>query len=114
MTAWGQTIVQLPHWMQISSFQTGIFSAMLRRSYLVVPVGKVPSSGIWLTLSWSPRLAMISPRTSLTNLGASAGTGLRMWILLVTALGYLTSTTEVRATSIAAMFLATTSAPLRE
>ena len=45
MTACGQTIAHLPHWMQTSGSQTGISSAMLRFSHAAVPTGKVPSYG---------------------------------------------------------------------
>src|SRR6185437_16633413 len=49
ITAWGQTMAHLPHWMQVFVSQTGISSAMLRFSHLEVPVGKVPSTGKALT-----------------------------------------------------------------
>ena len=39
MTACGQTIAHLPHWMQMSGSQTGISSARLRFSYCDVPLG---------------------------------------------------------------------------
>ncbi len=110
ITAWGQTMVQLPHWMQMSWFQTGIFSAILRFSYFVVPVGKVPSSGSLDTGIFSPLAAMISPITSLTKAGAVAGTGARILVLELTAPG-VTLWVAVRARSMAAIFLATTSAP---
>ena len=35
----GQTKLQLPHWMQVSSSQTATSSEMLRFSYAVVPLG---------------------------------------------------------------------------
>ncbi len=46
MVACGQTKEQIPHWMQSSSSQTGMSTAMLRFSYCEVAVGKVPSAGI--------------------------------------------------------------------
>ena len=52
----------------------GMSWAMLRFSYCVVPVGNVPSQGSALTGNSSPRLAIITPSTSLTNAGAWAGT----------------------------------------
>ena len=70
MTACGQTITHLPHWMQTSGSQTGTSVARLRFSHCVVPVGKVPSLGNALTGTRSPRPAMISPSTLRTNSGA--------------------------------------------
>jgi len=64
---------------------------MLRFSYLVVPTGKVPSSGIAETGSQSPRPAMISAVTLRTNSGASSGTGGAILIVLVAVAGTLTS-----------------------
>ncbi len=75
MTACGQIREHSPHWMQTSGSQTGMSSAMLRFSYWVVPLGQVPSSGSLDTGRRSPRSAMISPITSRTNSGASAGAG---------------------------------------
>src|SRR5262249_441773 len=49
MTAWGQTIAHLPHWMHVIGSHTGISMAMLRFSYCAVPVGNVPSQGSALT-----------------------------------------------------------------
>jgi hypothetical protein len=73
--------------MQTSGSQTGISSAMLRFSYWVVPLGQVPSSGSLETGRRSPRSAMISPITSRTNRGASAGAGGVMRSSPKTALG---------------------------
>ena len=56
--------------MQIFGSQMGISSAIERFSYCVVPVGNVPSMGMALTGSSSPRLAIIMPSTSLTKAGA--------------------------------------------
>src|SRR5512136_1418765 len=64
MTACGQTKTHLPHWMQRSFSQAGISKAMLRFSHLVVPVGKVPSTGKALTGRLSPSPLMIWPSTS--------------------------------------------------
>ena len=73
-TACGQTIAHLPHWMQTCGIPDGICRAMARFSYLVVPVGNVPSAGSALTGSRSPSPAMSSAVTRLTNSGASSGT----------------------------------------
>ena len=78
MTACGQTMEHSPHWMQVSGSQTGISSAMLRFSYFVVADGQVPSTGNFDTGICSPRPAMISPITSFTKAGESAGTGASM------------------------------------
>src|SRR5512146_2016179 len=84
MTACGQTKTHLPHWMHRSDSHTGISRAMLRFSHFVVPVGKVPSTGMAETGTESPSKAIIGPSTSRTNAGASAGTGARRVSLLVT------------------------------
>ena len=47
--------------MQIAGSQIGISAAMLRFSSLAVPVGNVPSTGIALTGSKSPRPADHAP-----------------------------------------------------
>src|SRR5579872_7427282 len=57
MTACGQTIAHLPHWMQIFESHAGISSARLRFSQREVAVGKVPSQENALTGSSSPRPA---------------------------------------------------------
>ena len=75
MTLCGQTMVHLPHWMQMASSHTGISCAMLRFSHFAVPVGKVPSTGSALTGRLSPKPAIILAVTSCTNGGASGGTG---------------------------------------
>src|SRR5438552_17822568 len=54
MTACGQTMAHLPHWMQVLVSQTGISTAMLGFAHLAVPVGKVPSGEKALTGSVSP------------------------------------------------------------
>ena len=60
--------------MQSSESQTATSSEMLRFSYLVVPLGYVPSTGSALTGSSSPWPAIIAAVTVRTNSGASAGT----------------------------------------
>src|SRR5512136_161700 len=90
MTACGQTKTHLPHWIHRSDSQTGISKAMLRFSHLVVPVGKVPSTGKADTGTESPSKAIMGPSTSRTNAGASAGTGARRVKVLVTLAGTLT------------------------
>src|SRR5512136_2957279 len=71
MEACGQTKTHLPHWMHRSDSQTGISRAILRFSHLVVPVGKVPSTGIADTGTVSPSKPIIGPSTSRTKAGAS-------------------------------------------
>ena len=70
MTACGQTKTHLPHWMHRSGSQTGMSSEMFRFSQRVVPVGKVPSTGIPETGISSPSKTIILPSTSCTNCGA--------------------------------------------
>src|SRR6266496_2325147 len=70
MTACGQTITHLPHWIQTCGSQTGTSLARFRFSNCVLPVGYVPSLGNALTGTRSPRPAMISPSTLHTNCGA--------------------------------------------
>src|SRR5689334_15213987 len=91
MTAWGQTITHLPHWIHNFSSHTGISSAILRFSHCVVPVGKVPSTGKAETGMLSPFAPMISPSTSRTNSGASLGTESRREVLDVITDGTFTS-----------------------
>src|SRR5262249_8044696 len=57
ITACGQTIAHLPHWIQVTGSQTGISAAILRFSYCAVPVGNVPSQGNALTGNSSPQPA---------------------------------------------------------
>src|SRR5579862_1339589 len=54
MTACGQTMAHLPHWMQIFESHAGISRARLRFSHFAVPVGNVPSQEKALTGSSSP------------------------------------------------------------
>ena len=72
ITAWGQTITHLPHWMQRSLSQRGTSAAMLRFSQRAVPVGKVPSQGRALTGRASPAWASKGAITSRTKDGAAA------------------------------------------
>ncbi len=74
MQACGQTMAHLPQSMQIASSQTGIGGAMARFSHLVVPVGKVPSTGSALTGSRSPSPAIRRAVTVCTKSGAWSGT----------------------------------------
>ena len=66
-------MAHLPQSMQISASQTGISRPIARFSYLVVPVGKVPSTGNALTGSDSPSSASIRAVTFRTKSGASVG-----------------------------------------
>src|SRR5579859_4651024 len=70
ITACGQTMTHLPHWMQRSLSHTGTNCAMLRFSHCEVAVGNAPPAGMALTGSRSPRPAAISPSTLRTNSGA--------------------------------------------
>src|SRR5512132_595768 len=45
MTACGQTMTHLPHWIHTAGSHTGISRARFRFSQRAVPVGKVPSLG---------------------------------------------------------------------
>src|SRR5512135_669647 len=105
MVAWGQTKEHWPHWMQMSGSQTGMWVAMFLFSYWVVPVGQVPSSGMADTGSESPWPEMILAVTSLTNSGASRGTGGCIFFVLVAFFGTGTSTMLCRARSTAALFI---------
>jgi hypothetical protein len=79
-----------------------MWTAMLRRSYCVVAVGQVPSSGMAETGMVSPFPAIIFAVTSCTNSGASAGTGGLRMMQLVAFSGTGTSTMFRRAVSTAA------------
>src|SRR5262249_30762360 len=54
ITACGQTIAHLPHWMQIFESHAGISRARFRFSHRAVAVGNVPSQEKALTGSSSP------------------------------------------------------------
>ena len=71
-------MAHLPQSMQMGSSQIGICWAIARFSYLVVPVGKVPSTGSALTGSRSPSPAISRAVTCLTKSGALSGTSARM------------------------------------
>src|SRR5580765_3638248 len=58
IVACGQTIAHLPQSIQIDGSQIGIVWAIARFSYLAVPVGNVPSTGMALTGSRSPSPAI--------------------------------------------------------
>ena len=111
IVACGQPSEHRPHCVQIFGSQMGMSWAMLRFSYCVVPVGNVPSQGSAPTGRSSPRLAIITPSTSLTNAGAWAGTGGTMCSFEVTWLGYFTSCSDARAASTAALFCSMTFSP---
>ena len=75
MVACGQTMAHLPQSMQIEESQTGIIWAMARFSYLVVPVGKVPSTGSALTGRKSPLPAISAAVMVFTKARWSASVG---------------------------------------
>src|SRR5512138_3316289 len=91
MTACGQTMTHLPHWMHRSDSQTGMSRVMLRFSHCVVPVGKEPSAGMALTGTSSPSKTSIGAMTLRTKSGELAGTAARRVILDVALAGTLTS-----------------------
>jgi hypothetical protein len=64
---------------------------MLRFSHRDVPDGQVPSDGIALTGSSSPRPAIIGAVTCRTNSGTSSGTTEGSGVRLLTAVGMDTS-----------------------
>ncbi len=78
IAACGQTMAHLPQSMQMGSSQTGICGAIARFSYLVVPVGKVPSTGSALTGSRSPSPAISRAVTDLMKSGTLSGTSARI------------------------------------
>ncbi len=75
IVACGQTMAHLPQSMQTSGSQIGMVWAMARFSYLVVPLGKVPSTGSALTGSRSPSPAITREVKRATKSGTSTGTG---------------------------------------
>ncbi len=111
MVACGQTKEQMPHWMHRSSSHTGMLTAMLRFSYLAVPVGKVPSAGIAETGTLSPSPSMIGPRVLRTKSGASAPRPIFMASLLSALAGTWTSWMFSSAASTACLFMLTTFSP---
>ena len=68
----GQAATQWLHWVQSSSFQMGISSAILRFSQRVVPIGQVPSGGSAETGRASPSPASIAAVTVFTKSGAAS------------------------------------------
>ncbi len=66
-------MAHLPQSMQIDGSQIGIIWAIARFSYLVVPVGKVPSAGMALTGSMSPSPAISREVTRATKSGTFSG-----------------------------------------
>ncbi len=112
ITACGQTIEHLPHWMHKALSQTGISRVMLRFSHWVVPLGKVPSIGIALTGRESPSFAIIWPSTFRTNSGAASGTAGRR-LIFESALrpSSLISFRCARVWSTASKFFFTTASP---
>src|SRR5215470_13600019 len=99
ITACGHTMAHLPHWMQVFASHTGISSAMLRFSHLLVPVGYVPSGGKALTGISSPWPAYMVPSTSRSYLFASGENGGGISISLVAFPGSLTSNRQARVSS---------------
>jgi len=74
IAACGHTSGQIAHCVQMVSSQIGISCAMLRVSPWVVPVGKVPSTGIAETGSRSPLPSSIIAVTRCTKSGAARAT----------------------------------------
>ena len=108
----GQAATQWLHWVQMSGFQIGISSAMLRFSHCVVPIGQVPSGGSAETGSASPRPASIAAVTVLTKSGAaSETTGGRIGLLSFTSCK-VTSASDSRAKANACQLRSTSSWPL--
>src|SRR5262249_48654528 len=91
ITACGQTIAHLLHWMHVFVSHTGISRARFRFSHFAVPVGKVPSQGKALTGSSSPRPSQITPSTSRSNFGAALENGGGISIVLLNFSGTRTS-----------------------
>src|SRR6266568_1163249 len=111
MTACGQTIAHLPHWIHVLGSQTGISSARLRFSHLAVPVGNVPSQEKALTGSSSPWPAYIAPSTSRSYSGAFGENGAGIRTRLVVFSGTLISNRWASVSSTAARFFSTKSSP---
>jgi hypothetical protein len=70
--------------------QTATRSARVRFSYLVVPLGYVPSTGSTLTRTSSPRPGIIAEVTMRTNFGACAATSGAGSCVVVTCSGNAT------------------------
>src|SRR3989304_3331224 len=97
--------------MHNSASHTGISGAGLRLSQIAVPVGHVPSAGNADTGRRSPRPAIISAVTRLTNSGAWVPTGSGISNLLVAAAGIVILCRVARVSSIAFQLASTTSLP---
>ncbi len=113
IAACGHTIVHLAHWMQISGSKIGISRAMPRRSYCVVPVGNVPSTGRALTGRRSPASPSIMAVTRFTKSGLSAGTTGRIVYADVASAGTSILASEAMAASTAAWLRSSTTSPNR-
>src|ERR1019366_2652371 len=112
MEACGQTSTHLLHWMQMAGSHWGSSRAMLRFSYLEVPVGQHPSSGIALTGIRSPWFASSLAVTCWTNCGAPAYVGGTVAVAdLSGAAGIGTSCMPASAASTAAKFILTICSP---
>ncbi|CSE69096.1 Uncharacterised protein [Shigella sonnei] len=108
----GQAATQWLHWVQSSSFQMGISSAILRFSQRVVPIGQVPSGGSAETGRASPSPASIAAVTVFTKSGAaSETTGGRLALCGFTGCNG-TSSTDSRASARACQLRSTRSWPL--
>ena len=92
-----------------------MLTAILRFSYCVVAVGKVPSTGMAETGRSLPLPAIMTPVTFWTNSGASAGTaGFIGFSVLTTILSFGISETACKPASTALLFMATTASPFFE
>ena len=111
MAACGQTREQLPHWMHLVMSHSGTFTAMPRFSYLVVPVGTLPSTENADTGSLSPSCARIGETTVLKYSVASTFTGSAPVVAFSQASGTLTSFRPLMATSMASQFILTIASP---
>ena len=110
IVACGQTIAHLPQSMQIAGSQIGIIWAIARFSYLVVPVGKVPSTGNALTGSRSPSPAISRVVMRATKSGTSSETSDVVGCSSVTG-PRVTWPSRASDRSIAAKLRATTASP---
>ena len=108
----GQAATQWLHWVQSSSFQIGISSAILRFSQRVVPIGQVPSGGRAETGSASPSPASMAAVTVLTKSGAASETTGGRFGLLASTCCNGTSASDSRARASACQLRSTSSWPL--
>ncbi len=111
IAACGHTSEQIAHWVQSCASQIGISRAMLRFSHCVVPVGKVPSTGIADTGSRSPLPSSIIAVTRCTKSGAALGTMGRRDISESARAGTFTSAMAASEPSTAAKLRASTVSP---